>query len=85
MSVIIKVTFRDQVYSVKLAGEEDSLFLRDLEMQMELDFWSALPRSGGELQVMVSPSVAPVFELALRNRKSAGSTSGICVGFRHCV
>ena len=72
MSFIIKVTFRDQVYSVKLAGEEDSLFLRDLERQMELDFWSALPRSGGgELQVMVSPGVAPVFELALRNRKSA--------------
>ena len=64
------------MYSVKLAGEEDSLFLRDLEMQMELDFWSALPRSGGEVQVMVSPAVAPVFELALRNRNSAVSRFG---------
>ena len=53
---------------MKLAGEDDSLFLHDLSMNMELDFWSALPRRGGELQIMVSPNVAPAFELALRNR-----------------
>ena len=56
------------MYNVKLAGEDDSLFLHDLSMKMELDFWSALPRRGGELQVMVSPNVAPALELALRNR-----------------
>ena len=58
------------MFDVKLAGEEDSLFLHDLSMNMELDFWSALTRRAGELQVMVSPGVAPAFELALRNRNS---------------
>merc|ERR1719414_1598397 len=57
-----------RVYNLKLAGEDDSLFLNELSRHMELDFWSALPRRGGDLQVMVSPNVAPAFELALRNR-----------------
>ena len=58
------------MYNVKLAGEEDSLFLHDLSRHMDLDFWSALTRRAGEMQVMVSPNVAPAFELALRNRDS---------------
>ena len=55
------------MYNVKLAGEADAFFLRDLEQQMSLDFWTALPRKG-EVKVMVSPTLAPVFELVLRNR-----------------
>ena len=58
------------MYNVNLAGEDDSLFLHDLERHMELDFWRTLTRRGGELQVMVSPNDAPAFELALRNRNS---------------
>jgi len=57
-----------KVYNVKLAGDADAFFLRDLEQQMSLDFWTALPRKG-EVKVMVSPTLAPVFELVLRNRK----------------
>ena len=55
------------MYNVKLAGDADAFFLRDLEQQMSLDFWTALPRKG-EVKVMVSPTLAPVFELVLRNR-----------------
>ena len=65
------------MYNVKLAGDADAFFLRDLEQQMSLDFWTALPRKG-EVKVMVSPSLAPVFELVLRNRygeRMIGSTN----------
>ena len=60
--------FSNQVYDVKLATEEESLFLYRLKDHMEMDFWSALPAKGGNVQVMVSPTVAPAFKLALRNR-----------------
>ena len=63
--IIMLKTKSLQVFDVKVTSEADSHYIHELSKHIDIDFWSVLPRSRGNIQAMVSPNVAPVFKSSL--------------------